>query len=41
MERDGKINIEATCHPCDANGYSLLTQNWPTDVSDAYWEVLR
>ena len=39
ISRDGFITIEASHHPCDANGFSLLAERWPTYVTDANWAI--
>lgn len=41
MDREGVVTIEASYHPCDENGYSLLAANWTTYNTDANWEIRR
>jgi hypothetical protein len=35
------IDVSATFHPTDADGYSLITKNWTTYVTDANWVIQR
>jgi hypothetical protein len=35
------IDVSATFHPTDASGYSLITKNWTTYVTDANWVIQR
>ena len=35
------IDVSATFHPTDSNGYSLITKNWTTYVTDTNWVVRR
>jgi hypothetical protein len=35
------IDISATLHPTDADGYSMLTKNWTTYVTDSNWVIQR
>jgi hypothetical protein len=35
------IDISATFHPTDADGYSMLTKNWTTYVTDSNWVIQR
>jgi hypothetical protein len=35
------IEVSATFHPTDADGYSMITKNWTTYVTDANWVIQR
>jgi hypothetical protein len=41
IDQEGYITIEASYHPCDAAGFSLLAQNWPIYSSDQNWTITR
>jgi hypothetical protein len=35
------VEVSATFHPTDASGYSMITKNWTTYVTDANWVIQR
>ena len=35
------VEVSATFHPTDADGYSMITKNWTTYVTDANWVIQR
>lgn len=35
------IDVSATFHPTDADGYSMITKNWTTYVTDSNWVIER
>jgi hypothetical protein len=39
MDREGYVDIVASAHPCDENGYSLLAKDWTTYVTDENWII--
>jgi hypothetical protein len=35
------IEVSATFHPTDESGYSMITKNWTTYVTDTNWVIRR
>jgi len=41
IDSNRDIEVSATFHPTDAEGYSMITKNWTTYVTDANWVIQR